>query len=118
MDELAAAAKRDPVAYRMVLLDGTPRAKAVLALAAAKSGWGQELPARGGRGVSVQSGFATYMAQVAEVEVAEDGAIRVQRGVCAADCGTGVNPDTGRAQIQGAIVCGSTAALHGEITLK
>jgi isoquinoline 1-oxidoreductase beta subunit len=118
MDELAAAAKRDPVAYRMALLDGTPRAKAVLALAAEKSGWGQELPERVGRGVSVQSAFATYMAQVAEVEVAEDGAVRVRRVVCAVDCGTVVNPDTVRAQIEGAVVFGITAALHGEITVK
>jgi isoquinoline 1-oxidoreductase beta subunit len=118
MDELAAAAKRDPVAYRMALLDGTPRAKAVLALAAEKSGWGQELPERIGRGVSVQSVFGTYMAQVAEVEVARDGAVRVRRVVCAVDCGTVVNPDTVRAQVQGAVVFGITAALHGEITLK
>jgi isoquinoline 1-oxidoreductase beta subunit len=62
--------------------------------------------------------FATYMAQVAEVEVAPTGAVRVRRVVCAVDCGTIVNPDTVQAQIQGAIVFGITAALHGEITLK
>ncbi|HEY7664289.1 MAG TPA: xanthine dehydrogenase family protein molybdopterin-binding subunit [Xanthobacteraceae bacterium] len=118
MDELAAAAKQDPVAYRLALLDKNPRAKAVLALAAEKAGWGQPVPARVGRGVSLQYVFATYMAQVAEVEVSKDGAVNVRRVVCAVDCGTAVNPDTVRAQIQSAIVFGITAALHGEITLK
>jgi isoquinoline 1-oxidoreductase beta subunit len=118
MDELAAAAKQDAVAYRLALLDKTPRAKAVLALAAEKAGWGQPLPERAGRGVSVQYVFATYMAQVAEVEVSKDGVVRVRRVVCAVDCGTVVNPDTVQAQIQSAINFGITAALHGEITLK
>jgi isoquinoline 1-oxidoreductase subunit beta len=118
MDELAAAAKQDPVAYRLALLDKTPRAEAVLALAAENAGWGQPLPERVGRGVSLQFAFATYMAQVAEVEVAKDGAVRVRRVVCALDCGTVVNPDTVRAQVQSAIIFGITAALHGEITLK
>jgi isoquinoline 1-oxidoreductase beta subunit len=118
MDELAAAAKQDPVQYRRALLDETPRAKAVLDLAAEKAGWGQPLPKGVGRGVSVQVAFANYMAQIAEVEVATDGAVRVRRVVCAVDCGTAVNPDTVRAQIQGAVIFGITAALHGEITLK
>ncbi len=111
MDELAAAAKQDPVAYRLALLDKTPRAKAVLALAAEKAGWGQPLPPGVGRGVSVQFVFATYLAQVAEVEVSKDGAVRVRRVVCAVDCGTVVNPDTVRAQIQSAVIFGITAAL-------
>jgi isoquinoline 1-oxidoreductase beta subunit len=118
MDELAAAAKQDPVAYRLALLDKTPRAKAVLALAAEKAGWGQSLPQRVGRGVSVQFVFASYLAQIAEVEVAKDGAVRVRRVVCAVDCGTAVNPDTVRAQIQSAVIFGITAALYGQITLK
>jgi isoquinoline 1-oxidoreductase beta subunit len=118
MDELAAAAKQDPVAYRLALLDKTPRAKAVLALAAEKAGWGQPLPQRVGRGVSLQFAFANYMAQIAEVEVSRDGTVRVRRVVCAVDCGTPVNPDTVRAQVEGAIIFGITAALHGEITLK
>ena len=118
MDELAAAAKQDPVGYRLALLDKTPRAKAVLELAAQKAGWGQPLPDRVGRGVSLQFVFATYLAQVAEVEVSKDGAVRVRRVVCAVDCGTVVNPDTVRAQIQSAIIFGITAALYGEITLK
>src|ERR1700732_373051 len=118
MDEPAAAAKHNPVAYRRALLDKAPRAKAVLELAAEKAGWGQPLPKGVGRGVSLQFVFATYMAQIAEVEVSRQGAVRVRRVVCAVDCGTVVNPDTVRAQIQGAIMFGITAALYGEITLK
>jgi isoquinoline 1-oxidoreductase subunit beta len=118
MDELAAAAKQDPVAYRLALLDKTPRANAVLALAAEKAGWGDKLPPRVGRGVSIQNAFATFMAQVAEVEVAKDGTVRVRRVVCALDCGTVVNPDTVRAQVESAAMFGITAALYGEITLK
>src|SRR5262249_44734002 len=118
MDEVAAAAKQDPVAYRLALLDQSPRAKAVLALAAQKAGWGQPLPERVGRGVSLQHAFATYMAQIAEVEVAQDGAVRVRRVVCAVDCGNVVNPDTVRAQVQSAVIFGITAALYGEIGIK
>jgi isoquinoline 1-oxidoreductase beta subunit len=118
IDELASAAKQDAVAYRRALLGMTPRAKAVLELAAEKAGWGQKLPDRIGRGVSVQFVFATYMAHVAEVEVTKDGTVSVRRVVCAVDCGTVVNPDTVRAQIQSAIMFGITAALYGEITVK
>jgi isoquinoline 1-oxidoreductase beta subunit len=118
IDELAAAAKQDAVAYRRALLDKSPRAKAVLDLAAEKAGWGQPLPQGVGRGVSVQFAFATHMAHVAEVEVSKDGTVRVRRVVCAVDCGTVVNPDTVQAQIQGAIIFGITAALYGEITLR
>jgi isoquinoline 1-oxidoreductase subunit beta len=118
VDELAAAAKQDPVAYRRALLDNSPRAKAVLDLAAEKAGWGQPLPDRVGRGVSVQTVFGTYMAQVAEVEVGKDGGVRVRRVVCALDAGAVVNPDTVEAQVQGAVIFGVTAALYGEITIN
>jgi isoquinoline 1-oxidoreductase subunit beta len=118
MDELAAAAKQDAVAYRLALLDKSPRAKAVLALASEKAGWGRPLPLRVGRGVSIQNVFATYMAHVAEVEVSKHGEVRVRRVVCAVDCGTVVNPDTVRAQIQSGVMFGITAALYGDITLK
>jgi isoquinoline 1-oxidoreductase beta subunit len=118
IDELAAAANKDPVEYRRTLLDKAPRAKAVLELAAEKGGWGQPLPKGSGRGVSVQTTFGTYMCQVAEVAVSKEGDVTVRRVVCAVDCGIAVNPDTIKAQIQGAIIYGLTAALHGEITLK
>jgi isoquinoline 1-oxidoreductase beta subunit len=118
MDELAAAAKQDPVAYRRALLGKAPRALAALELAAKEAGWGEPLPTGRGRGVSVQHAFGTWMAQVAEVEVAKDGAVRVHRVVCAVDCGVVINPDTVRAQVESGIIFGITAALHGEITLE
>src|SRR6266851_1148380 len=118
IDELAAAAKQDAVAYRRALLDKSPRAKAVLDLAAEKAGWGQGLPKGSGRGVSLQFAFGSWLAQVAEVEVSKEGAVRVHRVVCAMDCGTVVNPDTVQAQLMSGITFGATAALYGEITLK
>ncbi len=118
IDELAAAAKKDPVEYRRALLGNAPRARAVLDLAAEKAGWGTPMPAGKGRGVSVIFGFGSYLAQVAEVAVGKDGAVRVERVVAAFDCGRQVNPDTLRAQIEGGSIFGITAALYGEITLK
>jgi len=118
LDELAAAAKQDPVAYRRAILNNSPRAKAVLDLAAEKSGWGRSPPSGVGQGVSLQFVFGTYMAQVAEVEVSKQGNVRVRRVVCAVDCGTVINPDTVTAQVQGAILFGISAALFGEITIK
>jgi isoquinoline 1-oxidoreductase beta subunit len=118
MDELAHAAKQDPVAYRKGLLGHNPRALAVLSLAAEKAGWESPLPARHGRGISVQFAFGSYLSQVAEVEVAADGSVKVKRIVCAVDCGMYVNPDTIEAQVQGGTLFGLTAALHGSITFK
>jgi len=118
IDELAAAAKQDAVAYRRALLSKSPRAQAVLDLASKKAGWGQPLPKGSGRGVSLQYVFGSYLAQVAEVDVSNKGAVRVRRVVCAMDCGTVVNPDTVQAQLQSGIIFGTTAALYGEITLK
>jgi len=119
IDELAAAAKQDPVAYRRALLGKSPRARAVLDLAAQAAGWGQPLPAGRGRGVSLLfSGWGSYLAQVAEVEVSKSGEVRVHRVVCAVDCGTVVNPDTVKAQIEGGIVFGISGALWGEATLE
>jgi isoquinoline 1-oxidoreductase beta subunit len=118
IDELAAAAKQDPVEYRRVLLGKSPRAKTVLDLAATKAGWGQPLPKGSGRGISLQFVFGSYLAQVAEVEVAKDGSVRVRRVVCAMDCGTVVNLDTVQAQLQSGTNFGVTAALYGEITLR
>ena len=116
MDELAAAAGKDPVAYRTAIAD--PRARVVLELAASKAGWGRPLSKGMGRGVAVQSAFGSYQAQVAEVEVSPQGEVRVRRIVCAVDCGPVVNPDTVRAQMESGIVYGLSAALFGEITLK
>ena len=119
IDELAAAAKQDPVAYRRALLGKSPRARAVLDLAAQAAGWGERLPEGRGRGVSLMySSWDTYLAQVAEVEVSKAGEVRVHRVVCAVDCGTVVNPDTVKAQIQGGVIFGISGALWGEVTLK
>jgi isoquinoline 1-oxidoreductase beta subunit len=119
MDELANAAKQDPVAFRRALLGKSPRARAVLDLAAKQAGWGKPLPTGHGRGVSLMySGWDTYLAQVADVEVTGAGEIRVRRIVCAVDCGTIVNPDTVTAQIESGVVYGISGALWGEITLK
>jgi isoquinoline 1-oxidoreductase beta subunit len=118
MDEVAHAAKQDPVAYRKALLVANPRALGVLTLAAEKAGWGTPMPEGHGRGVSVQFAFGSYVSQVAEVEVAADGSVKVHRIVCAVDCGLVVNPDTIEAQMQGGAIFGLTAALHGAITLK
>lgn len=118
IDELATAAKKDPVEYRRALLGTSPRAKAVLELAAEKADWGQPLPAGRGRGVSVQFVFGSYVAQVAEVQVDKNGEVRVTRVVCAVDCGVVVNPDTVKAQMEGGIMFGLAAALFSEITVK
>ncbi|MBR0902248.1 xanthine dehydrogenase family protein molybdopterin-binding subunit [Bradyrhizobium liaoningense] len=118
IDELAHAAKQDPVAYRKGLLGHNPRALAVLSLAAEKAGWGSSLPARHGRGISVQFAYGSYTSQVAEVEVAADGSVKVKRIVCAIDCGMHVNPDTIEAQVQGGTLFGLTAVLHGAITFR
>jgi isoquinoline 1-oxidoreductase beta subunit len=119
IDELAAAAKQDPVAFRRGLLGKAPRAQAVLDLAAKEAGWGKPLPPGHGRGVSLlYSGWDTYLAEVAEVEVSRSGEVRVHRIVCAVDCGTVVNPDIVKAQVEGGVVFGISGALWGEITLK
>ena len=123
IDEIAAAAGQDPVAYRLALLDKHPRHAGVLKLAAEKAGWGAPLAPgsngnRRGRGVAVHESFDTYVAQVAEVTVASDGSVRVDRIVCAVDCGIAVNPDNVRSQVEGSVGFGLSAALHGAITLK
>jgi len=119
IDELAGAAKADPVAYRRALLHKSPRATAVLDVAARAAGWGRPLPEGRGRGVSVlYSAWGSFLAQVAEVSVSKAGEVRVHRVVCAVDCGTVVNPDTVKAQTEGGIVFGISGALWGEVTLK
>jgi isoquinoline 1-oxidoreductase subunit beta len=119
IDELAVAAKQDPFEYRRALLDKSPRAKAVLELAAERAGWGRSLSLGSGRGISLLHAFGeTYIAAVAEVSVSKEGDVRVQRVVCAVDCGIMVNPDTVKAQMESGIIFGITAALFGEITIK
>jgi isoquinoline 1-oxidoreductase beta subunit len=124
IDELAQAAGQDPVAYRLGLLgEAHPRHAGVLRLAAEKAGWGTPLPAaaaglRRGRGVAVHESFNSYVAQVAEVSVAPDGGLTVERVVCAVDCGIVINPDNVRAQVEGAVAFALSAALSGAITLK
>src|SRR6266403_1955293 len=118
-DELAAASRQDPVAFRRALLGKSPRGMAVLDLAAKEAGWGTPLPSGHGRGVALlYSGWGTYLAQVAEVEVTGSGDVRVHRIVCAVDCGRIVNPAIVRAQIESGVVYGISGALWGEVTLK
>ena len=116
IDELAAAAGRDPVAYRRALLGNNPRSLAALDLAAAKAGWGEKLPARSGRGISLHDSFDTRAAMVVEVKVDDTGAIDLVRVVAAIDCGVQINPDSIRAQIEGGALFGLSAALHNQIT--
>jgi isoquinoline 1-oxidoreductase beta subunit len=117
IDELAHQAKRDPLEYRRALLTRKPRHLATLELAAEKAGWGAP-PAPGrGRGIAMVECFGTIVVHVAEVEVSDDGGLKVHRITCAVDCGMAVNPDGFKAQIEGAIVFGLSAALYGEITL-
>lgn len=117
VDELAAAAKQDPIAFRRSLLQKNPRALAVLNLAAEKAGWGDKLPANTGRGVSLQFAFGTYLCSVLEVSVPPSGEILLHRAVVAVDCGSTVNPDTVRAQIEGGLILGLGTAMYNEITL-
>ena len=116
MDELAHEAGRDPVAYRQALLGKEPRSLAVLDLAAMKAGWGTPLPPRSGRGISLHKNFDTRAALVVEVAVDEAGSIRLRRIVAAVDCGIQINPDTIRAQIQGGVIFGLSAALYNGIS--
>lgn len=117
VDEIATAAKRDPVEFRRSMLQHNPRALAVLNLAAEKSGWGTPLPAGTGRGIEVQFAFGSYLSLVMEVTVTPQGEILLKRAVVAVDCGSTVNPDTVQAQIQGGLILGLGTALYDEITL-
>jgi isoquinoline 1-oxidoreductase beta subunit len=117
INELAVAAKQDPVAFRRALLKNHPRHRGVLDLAAQKAGWGKPLPKGHWRGVAVHESFHSYVAEVVEISIA-DGKPKVERVVCAIDCGVAVNPDMVRAQMESGIIFGLSAALYGEITLK
>jgi len=117
MDELAHAAKADPLAFRLERLGAEPRKKAVLELAARKAGWGTPTPEGVGRGLALHHSFDTTAAAVAEVRVV-DGAVKVERLVLAVDCGRIVNPDIVRSQLESAAIFGLSAALHGRITFE
>ena len=117
MDELARKANLDPVAFRRGMLGNNPRLKAALDLVAEKSGWGQPLPPRAGRGVSVQPSFASFIATVVEAEVDNNGEVHLRRVTSAVDTGIAVNPDIIVAQLQGGLIFGLTAALWGEVTI-
>ncbi len=116
IDEAAHAAGRDPVDYRRALLADHPRHLGVLELAARESGWGTSLPSGRARGVAVHESFGSFVAEVAEVSIEGD-AIRVHKVTCAVDCGIAVNPETIRAQLQGAVAFGLSAALHSTLTI-
>ena len=118
IDELAHAAGKDPVEFRRALLTHHPRHKAVLELAAEKAGWGTPLPEGKARGVAVHEFFGTYVAQVAEITMQPDGSVKVDRVVCAVDCGRAINPDVIRAQMEGGIGFGLGGVLYGELTLE
>jgi isoquinoline 1-oxidoreductase subunit beta len=117
MDELARKANMDPVEFRRGMLGNNPRLKAALDLVAEKSGWGQPLPPRAGRGVSVQPSFGSFIATVVEAEVDNNGEVHLRRVTSAVDTGIAVNPDTIMAQLEGGLIFGLTAALWGEITI-
>lgn len=117
MDELALAAGKDPVEYRMSLLSKEPRYRNVLTLATQKAGWGKPLAPGHFQGVGVMEGYGTYMAQVAEISVVNN-QIKVHRVVIAADLGRMVNPNIVRQQLESSVIFGLSAVLWGEITLK
>jgi isoquinoline 1-oxidoreductase beta subunit len=133
IDEIAAASGKDPLALRRELIrtkakpeagggDQAPvdiaRLRRVLDLAAEKAGWGTPMPKRRGRGIAGIAGWGSYITYVAEVTVGDDGRVKVDRVVCAFDCGQVINPDMVKAQVEGGIVFGLTAALFDEITIQ
>ena len=117
VDELAWAQDQDPLQFRLALLEGKPRHQRVLTEAAARAGW--DTPAAQGRarGIALQESFGSIVAEVAEISLTDDGAVRVERVVCAVDCGRVIHPDTAASQIEGGIIFGLTAALYGQISI-
>jgi isoquinoline 1-oxidoreductase beta subunit len=116
IDQLAHEAGKDPIEFRLSMLEDHPRHRAVLEKVRDASSWGSELGNGKGRGVAVAESFNSYVAQVAEISI-QKGAIKVERVVCAVDCGTAINPDVIKAQMEGGIGYGLGAILKGEITL-
>ena len=119
IDMVARAAGKDPLAFRQAMLPaGHARHKALLDLVAQKSGWGTDLGADKARGIAVAESFSSFVAQVAEISRDAKGNIKVDRIVCAVDCGIAINPDVIRAQMEGGIGYGLGAIMKGAITLK
>ena len=116
-DELAHAAGRDPLELRLELLPDDHRRRNVLEIAARESGWGEPLPAGRGRGIAVHYSFKTWVAEVAEISMRDDGSFVVDRVTAAIDCGLAVNPNIVRAQVEGGIGYGLSALLNGAITI-
>jgi isoquinoline 1-oxidoreductase beta subunit len=117
IDELAHAAGKDPYAFRRELLRDHPDWLGVLDMIAEKSDWGSPLPRGKGRGIAIHEAFGTIAGEVAEVSITQDGMLKVERVVCAVDCGHVINPTTVEMQMESGIVYGLTAALYGEITI-
>jgi isoquinoline 1-oxidoreductase beta subunit len=118
IDEIAHAGNHDPYQLRRKLLASHPRFLAVLDLAAEKAGWGKALPEGRFQGIAVHQSFGSIVCQVVEVSVSKRGDVRVHRVICVVDCGSVVNPENVKMQMESGIVFGLTAALKGEITLK
>jgi isoquinoline 1-oxidoreductase beta subunit len=117
VDEMAHATNQDPLDFRRRMLTKNPRALAVLNLAADKAGWGEKLPPGHGRGISLQVAFGSYLAHILDVEVGEDSVVRLLRSIIAVDCGITINPDTVRAQMEGGVLFGLSAAMFNQITV-
>lgn len=118
IDELAHAAGKDPLAFRRGIMQPGSRPLGVLELAAAKIGWGDPLPAQHGRGIAVGSPFGSHVALAVEVEVTAQGVVRLRRAVAAIDNGITINPSSVKAQIEGGVIFGLSAALFSGITLE
>ncbi|TYC70029.1 xanthine dehydrogenase family protein molybdopterin-binding subunit [Stappia sp. BW2] len=117
VDRLAKEAGKDPVAYRLEMIKDDPRKVGVLKLAAEKAGWDTPLPEGRHRGVAVHKSFGSYVAEVAEVSFRDDGTVKVEKVTAAVDCGTPINPDNIRAQVEGGIGYGLGAILRNQVTL-
>jgi isoquinoline 1-oxidoreductase beta subunit len=117
VDELAHAAGKDPFLFRRELMNDHPRFRAALVKAADMAGWGSPLPPGEGRGIAVTECFGSIVAEVAHVAVSPEGKLRVRHVFAAVDCGDVVNPDSAKAQVEGGVIFGLSAAMVGEITI-
>jgi len=118
IDIVAREAGKDPLEFRLAMLAKKPRHAGALKLAAEKAGWGAPPPQGVVRGLAVHESFSSFVANVADVKVQDDGSFKVERVVCAIDCGVAVNPDVVAAQMEGGIGFGLGAAMKSAITLK